>query len=67
MKLFSEELKILSKEFKIDERMVWTKIDGLPLYAWTSRAFQKVASELGDVIFIVEDKLERISMGKVCI
>ncbi|GJV55467.1 RNA-directed DNA polymerase, eukaryota [Tanacetum coccineum] len=33
---------------KVDERIVWVKLDGLPLSAWTSNAFNKVAGWVPD-------------------
>ncbi|GJX44795.1 RNA-directed DNA polymerase, eukaryota, reverse transcriptase zinc-binding domain protein [Tanacetum coccineum] len=45
----------LSNTFTVDERMVWIEIVGLPLQAWTSNAFKKVASIWGEPIFVDED------------
>ncbi|GKA23566.1 RNA-directed DNA polymerase, eukaryota [Tanacetum coccineum] len=36
------------KTFKMDERIVWVELDGLPLSAWTSNAFKKVTGWVPD-------------------
>ncbi|GJV44428.1 RNA-directed DNA polymerase, eukaryota, reverse transcriptase zinc-binding domain protein [Tanacetum coccineum] len=42
------KIQHVSKTFKVDERIVWVELDGLPLSAWTSNAFKKVASWVPD-------------------
>ncbi|GJY12150.1 hypothetical protein Tco_0381459 [Tanacetum coccineum] len=34
--------------FKIDERILWIEVSGLPLCAWGSMAYKKIASTLGN-------------------
>ncbi|GJR21948.1 hypothetical protein Tco_0970475 [Tanacetum coccineum] len=42
LKSFYTILKYASPSFKVDERMVWIEISGLPLCSWGSNAFKKV-------------------------
>lgn len=60
MKWFFQELKPLSKDFRIDERNGvggdWWWLTSL---AWTLRTYKKVASELWDVMVIDEDEDEK--------
>nr|GEY98990.1 RNA-directed DNA polymerase, eukaryota [Tanacetum cinerariifolium]GEZ91664.1 RNA-directed DNA polymerase, eukaryota [Tanacetum cinerariifolium]GFA49714.1 RNA-directed DNA polymerase, eukaryota [Tanacetum cinerariifolium] len=52
---------------KVDERIVWVELDGLPLSAWTSNAFKKVAGIWGDPLFVDADQNENLANGCVCI
>ncbi|PWA53963.1 hypothetical protein CTI12_AA442730 [Artemisia annua] len=60
-------LKVVSPSFKVDERMVWVEIHGLPLCAWGSNAFKKVVSMFGSFKFFDLDVEDIMSMGRICI
>ncbi|GJZ79506.1 hypothetical protein Tco_0644343 [Tanacetum coccineum] len=47
MELYFTQRKLVSHNFIPDERMIWIEIDGLPLNAWTTNAFKKIARQLG--------------------
>ncbi|GKV48781.1 hypothetical protein SLEP1_g55572 [Rubroshorea leprosula] len=36
-------------------RMVWVRISGVPLKAWSDRCFEKIAASLGEVVLVHED------------
>ncbi|GJT89350.1 RNA-directed DNA polymerase, eukaryota, reverse transcriptase zinc-binding domain protein [Tanacetum coccineum] len=60
-------IRVASPSFTIDERMVWIEITGLPLCAWGSNAYKKVASVFGKFQFFDSDVDDNMSLGRVCI
>ncbi|GJZ44469.1 RNA-directed DNA polymerase, eukaryota [Tanacetum coccineum] len=59
--------KHVTQTFKTDERMVWIEIGGLPLNAWTTKAYKKIAGIWGEPLFVDEDPHDNVAMGRVCI
>ncbi|KAK9056609.1 hypothetical protein SSX86_023971 [Deinandra increscens subsp. villosa] len=64
--LFSD-IRRVSSDFVIKERMVWIGISGLPLGAWSTEIFSDIASKWGKICFVDNDLEEPLAMGKVCI
>ncbi|PWA95558.1 RNA-directed DNA polymerase, eukaryota, Reverse transcriptase zinc-binding domain protein [Artemisia annua] len=67
MKRIAISFKNVSPSFKVDECMIWVEISGLPLCAWGSNAFKKIACMFGKFMFFEVDQSAAMSMGRVCI
>ncbi|PWA77401.1 DUF4283 domain protein [Artemisia annua] len=67
MSWYFTSLKHINKFFVADERVIWIEIGGLPLNAWTSKAFKKIALNWGEPLFVDEEPSENNSIGRVCI
>ncbi|GKB43987.1 RNA-directed DNA polymerase, eukaryota [Tanacetum coccineum] len=62
-------LKHACNSFISDERIVWISLEGLPINAWTTNTFSKVASMWGDLMTkigtIINESFKVILRGKV--
>ncbi|GJW27971.1 RNA-directed DNA polymerase, eukaryota [Tanacetum coccineum] len=67
MKSLYSAINSVSPSFIVDERMIWIEISGLPLCAWGSNAFKKVAGTLGKFMFSESEESTAMSSGRVCI
>ncbi|GJY19951.1 RNA-directed DNA polymerase, eukaryota [Tanacetum coccineum] len=53
----------VNPDFVSDERVVWLDIEGVPLYAWSRKSFDKIGNKWGEVLNI-EDSYET-SFGRL--
>ncbi|GJT29757.1 RNA-directed DNA polymerase, eukaryota, reverse transcriptase zinc-binding domain protein [Tanacetum coccineum] len=67
MKRISTSIKSVTPSFKVDERLIWVEISGLPLCAWGSNAFKKVACLFGKFMFFEVEESIAMSSGRVCV
>ncbi|GJV00413.1 RNA-directed DNA polymerase, eukaryota, reverse transcriptase zinc-binding domain protein [Tanacetum coccineum] len=56
-----------SSNFTLDERILWIEISGLPLCAWGSNAYKKIACSFGKFLFFEKEDSSTLSSGRVCI
>ncbi|GJR70159.1 RNA-directed DNA polymerase, eukaryota, reverse transcriptase zinc-binding domain protein [Tanacetum coccineum] len=53
--------------FKIHKRILWIEVSGLPLCAWGSMAYKKIASSFGKFLFFEKEESTALSSGRLCI
>ncbi|GKB89891.1 RNA-directed DNA polymerase, eukaryota [Tanacetum coccineum] len=63
MTWYFTQIRPITKSFTIDEKLVWLEITGLPLHAWTTNAFKKIATVWGEPMFVDEDPNENMATG----
>ncbi|GKB65968.1 hypothetical protein Tco_0927380 [Tanacetum coccineum] len=67
LKIIYSCLKIATPSFKVDERMIWIEIRGLPLCAWRSNVHKKVAYMFGKFMFFEAKESTEMSSGRIYI
>ncbi|GJV52993.1 hypothetical protein Tco_1448734 [Tanacetum coccineum] len=67
MKRLSQTFKHVTRSFKVDERMICIEINSLPLCAWGSNAFKKIACMFGKFMFFKVEQSAAICTGRVCV
>nr|GEX01706.1 RNA-directed DNA polymerase, eukaryota, reverse transcriptase zinc-binding domain protein [Tanacetum cinerariifolium] len=58
---------IANKLSKRDEHIHWIDVSGLPLCAWGSNAYKKIASSFGKFLFFETKESTALSSGRICI
>ncbi|GKE85886.1 hypothetical protein Tco_1559628 [Tanacetum coccineum] len=56
-------INTVTPSFKVNERMIWIEIRGLPLCAWGSNAYKKVAYMFGKFMFFEAEESTEMSSG----
>ncbi|GJV11873.1 RNA-directed DNA polymerase, eukaryota, reverse transcriptase zinc-binding domain protein [Tanacetum coccineum] len=56
-----------TSNFKVDERILWIEVSGLPLCAWGSNAYKKIASSFRKFLFFEKEESTALSLGRICI
>ncbi|GJZ28987.1 hypothetical protein Tco_0573634 [Tanacetum coccineum] len=65
--MYFQFCKTATPFFKVDEHMIWIEIRGLPLRAWGSNAYKKVADMFGKFMFFEAGESTEMSSGRICI
>nr|GEX81352.1 RNA-directed DNA polymerase, eukaryota [Tanacetum cinerariifolium] len=60
-------IKVHSPSFVVDEHVIWIEVSGLPLCAWGSSSFKKIANLFGKFNFFDDDVEDSMCMGRACI
>ncbi|GKE18300.1 hypothetical protein Tco_1425877, partial [Tanacetum coccineum] len=54
-------------DFASDERVVWIDIEGVPLYAWSHKSFEKIGSKWGELLNIEDASDSSFGRKRLCI
>ncbi|GLU07983.1 hypothetical protein SLE2022_249190 [Rubroshorea leprosula] len=67
--LWFESIQPWTKAPSSNGRLIWLRITGVPLKAWSVRCFEKIGESVGEVIRIHEDTRNRaiLSEGRVLV
>nr|GEU34701.1 reverse transcriptase domain, reverse transcriptase zinc-binding domain protein [Tanacetum cinerariifolium] len=60
-------IKVPSPSFVVDKWVIWIEVNGLPLCAWGSSAFKKIANLFAKFNFFDEYVEDSMCMGSACI
>ncbi|PWA50859.1 RNA-directed DNA polymerase, eukaryota, Nucleotide-binding alpha-beta plait domain protein [Artemisia annua] len=60
-------IKQATNSFVNDERIVWVSIEGLPIKAWTSNSFRKIASLWGEFVEWEDSDSNSLSCKHLCL
>ncbi|GJU01497.1 RNA-directed DNA polymerase, eukaryota [Tanacetum coccineum] len=53
--------------FKVDERVIWMDVEGVPLVAWTNKTFIKIAKRWGDMVFSEDSEDNNLWRKRLCV
>nr|GEW84426.1 hypothetical protein [Tanacetum cinerariifolium] len=58
-------IKTATPSFKVDERIIWIEIRGIPICAWGSNASKKVADMFGKFMFFEAEESTKMSSSRI--
>ena len=67
LKSYFTVIQNVSRQFVVDDKVIWVEISGMPLGAWSCEAFTKVAAKSGEVVFFDKNATGGIGKGRVCV
>ncbi|GKE66540.1 RNA-directed DNA polymerase, eukaryota [Tanacetum coccineum] len=54
-------------DVKVDERVLWIDVEGVPLVAWTNKTFIKIAKMWGDMLFSEDSEDNNLWRKRLCV
>ncbi|PWA99942.1 hypothetical protein CTI12_AA000690 [Artemisia annua] len=54
-------------DFRVDERVLWVDVEGIPLVAWTNKTFMKVAKRWGELVFAEDSDDNNLWRKRLCV
>ncbi|GJY80362.1 RNA-directed DNA polymerase, eukaryota, reverse transcriptase zinc-binding domain protein [Tanacetum coccineum] len=61
------KLQHASHDFKIDERVTWIDLEGVPLCVWSHNTFVRISSKWGSLLHEEEDEETHFHRKRICI
>ncbi|KAL4572230.1 hypothetical protein LXL04_019000 [Taraxacum kok-saghyz] len=67
LKTWFSEIIPWSKNFRINERVAWIDLEGVPEFVWTKNTFTLVTRAWGELLFVEETNGSNLSSVRLCI
>ncbi|KAL4559868.1 hypothetical protein LXL04_032014 [Taraxacum kok-saghyz] len=64
---YFSSIQNLSRQFVVDDKVVWIEISGMPLGAWSLNAFKKGVMQWGEVVCMDNSGAGGICNGRMCL
>ncbi|PWA64388.1 ARM repeat superfamily protein [Artemisia annua] len=56
-----------SNEFRVEERVSWVDVEGIPSVAWTTKTFSKIANRWGELLFEEDPNDNNLWCKRLCV
>ncbi|PWA98324.1 hypothetical protein CTI12_AA020140 [Artemisia annua] len=56
-----------SEEFRVEERVIWLDVEGIPSVAWTPITFSKIANRWGKLLFVEDPNDNNLWRKRLCV